>query len=77
MTIKDKMTKLESVGCINVTPYVLINNSGFIFDKDGVRYDLIHWQNVYGERVDCWDLDIVNKEFDTFDEAIKYIKKYL
>lgn len=66
---------LEVVGCVNVNGYDLIENYGYTFIKDNVKYDLRHWLNCYGEAVDFWELSKVNKDFDTFEEVIKYVRK--
>ena len=67
-------TALKSVGCKDIERYTLINNYGYSFIKDGVKYDLRNWLNCYGEAVDYWELSKVEKCFDTFKEAVEFIK---
>ena len=45
---------LESLGAENIQEYLLINNSGYTFTLDGIKCDLRHWRNVYGEACDFW-----------------------
>ena len=75
---------LIEIGLENVDYYSLINNYGFHFQHNNVKYDLRHWLNVYGASVDYWGLygrDLKTNEytsqqsFDTFDEAVEYLKK--
>lgn len=76
---------LKNAGCENVKSYMLINNYGYTFTKDNVKYDLRHWLNCYGADVNFWALDgtVINGKndkatghgnFNNFDEALDYIK---
>ena len=47
---------LIDAGCTNVKYYALINNDGYTFVKNGVRYDVRHWLNCYGADVDYWSI---------------------
>lgn len=69
-----KETALKSIGCKDINRYDLVNNYGYTFTKDGVKYDLRHWLNCYGEAVDYWELSKVEKCFDTFKDVIEFIK---
>jgi len=87
---KDPMkSALIGANCKNVHPYALINNYGYTFIKGGRTFDLRHWKNFYGERVNYWTIWITSEEisekgfisyhlsqsrFNTFDEAVEYIK---
>lgn len=64
--------------------YTLINNYGWAWESQGLRYDLRHVLNVYGCETNYWDLDIYNKvekkyaggkHSMSFDEAIEYLKE--
>jgi hypothetical protein len=45
---------LKAHGATNIDGYVLINNDGYTFEKDGVRYDARFWRNCYGAEVYRW-----------------------
>lgn len=72
--MNSKEKALEVVGCNNIESYNLVENCGYVFNKKNIKYDLRHWLNCYGEAVDFWELSKANKDFDTFEEAVKYIK---
>ncbi len=72
--MKDQEKLLIEAGCENVRPYTLINNYGFTFTKNGTKYDLRHWQNVYGAEVDFWDISGLKGAFNTFEAALEIIK---
>mgnify|MGYP003305663904 CR=1 FL=1 len=73
--MKDQEKALIEAGCENVKGYVLVNNYGFTFTKNGTKYDLRHWLNVYGADVDYWDISHVKGTFKSFEEALEAIKK--
>ena len=72
---------LKSVGCSDIKWYALINNDGYKFTKDGVRYDLRHVVNVYGADCDYYTLDSITpeiklyKSFNKFDDVIAFLKE--
>lgn len=81
----NKEQELRNAGCENVDSYMLVNNYGYTFIKDGIKYDLRHWLNCYGADVNYWSLDghqIDSKDyvrldkstFKTFEEALEFIK---
>lgn len=69
----DDETQLNGVGCTEIEPYKLINNYGYKFRKSGFKQNLKHTLKEYGADVDYWEID--NKKFDTFTEALNYIKE--
>lgn len=77
--------ELRNAGCENVESYMLVNNYGYTFTKGGLKFDLRHWLNCYGEDVNYFSLDARNPDtkeyvkldkgtFSTIDEAIEFIK---
>lgn len=66
---------LEENGATNVELYVLVNNDGFTFEKDGKKYDLRHWRNVYGATCDFWDCTPFERYEDTTDVERAFMKR--
>ena len=55
--VDDKIKKmLQDKGATNIEFYMLVNNDGYTFELEGVRFDLRHWRNVYGVETDFWDV---------------------
>lgn len=75
--INNQIAALEAAGAQEVKPYTLINNEGYTFTKDGIKYDLRHWLNIYGAEVDFWSVggNRTEKEAGTFEDAIEIIKE--
>lgn len=48
---------LKKHGAEDIRPYELVNNYGFLFTKDGKRYDARYWANCYGCPLNCWVVD--------------------
>lgn len=72
---------LERYGAQNIRSYILISNSGYVFDLDGGTYDLRHWRNIYGAQVDHYSyIDTSKAQSDTLAklrEILEEIKKEL
>ena len=45
---------LINYGAYDIKHYLLINNSGFIFYLNGIKYDLRHYRNIYGADVNYY-----------------------
>ena len=76
---------LIEVGAKSVKPYFLVNNAGYTFEKNGLKFDLRHFTNIYGAEVNYWGISAkkdgeqfvikeYSKDFNTFEEAIDFIK---
>ena len=85
MTIDREEKKLQELGFEEVKWYGLINNDGYTFKKNDIKYDLRHWVNCFGAEVNFWSLSgwvdgsrenvkLDKSSFDTFDEALNFIK---
>lgn len=70
--LTNETTQLNNIGCTEIEPYKLINNYGYKFRKSGFMQNLKHTLKENGADVDFWEID--NKKFDTFTEALNYIK---
>lgn len=66
----DELTK---TGCLEIEAYTLVKNHGYKFRKNGFMQNLKHILKDNGADVDYWEID--NKKFDTFTEALNYIKE--
>ena len=56
--------KLDALGVEKFCYYGLINNYGYTFIFNNIKYDFRHVLNVYGACVDMWDLYPSEKEND-------------
>ena len=72
---------LKSVGCENIKWYALVNNDGYTFIKNGVKFDLRHILNVYEAECNYYTLDSIEpdiklyKSFDRFNDVIEFLKE--
>lgn len=66
------MNDLKLAGCENIKRSVLVSNESYLFTKNNINYEMRHWLNCYGCEVDFWSVN--DKDFDTYEEAIEYIK---
>lgn len=64
--------KIHALGVEKFSYYSLINNYGYTFIYNNIKYDLRHVLNVYGARVDMWDLYP-----NTNEKALESIKKLI
>ncbi len=71
--MQNEITKLKNIGCTEIEQYKLISNYGYKFRKNGFKQTLNHTLKENGTAVDYWETD--NKKFDTFTEALNYIKE--
>ena len=56
-------------GATNLNFYMLINNDGFNFELNGVKYDLRHFRNIYGASVNYFKIvSGINKDDANADE---------
>ena len=55
---------LEAMGAKKIEGYVLINNYGYTFELDGVRYDARFWANCYGAYIGLWGVSPEHKEIE-------------
>ena len=53
---KTYIQSLNSCKDFTIDIYQLVNNHGYYINYKGHRFDLRHWLNVYGERVDFWNM---------------------
>ena len=72
-----ELNELKALNLNDLEQYSLINNYGFIFTINGLKYDLRHVLNVYGAETDFWTLTTKDKEigFDTFEEVLETLKE--
>lgn len=77
MKFIDELNKLKELKLENLEQYSLINNYGFKFTINGLKYDLRHVLNVYGAETDFWTLANKDKKigFDTFEEVLEALKE--
>lgn len=47
---------LEKYGAENIKSYCLINNYGYTFKINGVKYDIRFWENCYGAYIGKWSV---------------------
>ena len=45
---------LEKYGATEIERYSLINNYGYRFKIDGIKYDIRFWANCYGAELNVW-----------------------
>lgn len=55
---------LEKYGASNIESYMLVNNYGYMFDLDGIRYDARFWANAYGVSLNRWSIGALTKGSD-------------
>lgn len=71
---------LKNAGCENIEYYMLVNNDGFKFFKNDIKYDLRHVVNCYGADCDYYALHALTEginlyiTFNSFEKALNYIK---
>lgn len=65
MNMKYEITQLTEIGCEDIQPITLINHCGYKFTKSGFSQTL---------RKDAEGWEIYKKRFETFEEALDYIK---
>lgn len=53
---------IEQVGVQNLKGYCLVNNYGYIFEKEGRRYDARFWANCYGASPMVWDIMVLRND---------------
>ena len=53
---KQKSAKeiINQFGAQDIKGYCLVNNYGYVFEKDGRRYDARFWANCYGASPMAW-----------------------
>lgn len=71
--MNNEIEQLKNIGCGEIKHFKLINNYGYKFRKNGFQHTLSHYLKDNGEDVDYWT--IWNKIFNTFDEALEFIKQ--
>lgn len=74
----EEKTKIENALGVEVEWFGLINNYGFIFTKNNLKYQITHRIMSYGCECDTWDLlDITTQnfyDFDTLDDLLEIYK---
>ena len=71
---------LKEAGATAIKFYMLINNYGYTFIKNGIKYDLRFWANCYGCALNHWSISggntpIKDNAFKTVADACKVIKQ--
>lgn len=64
---------LKAYGATEVKPYFIAENYGYIFSLEATRCDARHWRNIYGEKVDYWEIEPAGGQVDA--ETRKKIKE--
>ena len=73
--------QLENLNLDNFKPYYLVNNYGFLFEVNGIRYDLRKWNNCYGDEVSYFTLESTqttesfDRTFDIIEQVINYLQE--
>lgn len=48
--------RLQKYGAEEIKGYTLINNYGYTFKIDGIKYDIRFWANCYGAEINRWQI---------------------
>ena len=56
-----EVTTLKRYGAKDIESYDLINNYGYRFTIDGVKYDIRFWANCYGTAINKWRIHSCTK----------------
>lgn len=78
---REEKMQLEKLNLDNFKSYTLVSNYGFLFEINGIRYDLRKWNNCYGDVVSFFTLEATqtpesfDRTFDTIEQVIKCLEE--
>ena len=78
---REEKQQLENLRLDNFKPYTLVSNYGFLFEINGIRYDLRKWNNCYGDEVSFFTLEATqtpesfDRTLDTFEQVVKCLEE--